>query len=234
LEKNDIWPKPYIGSRYNFKTDGIYYRIPEVGIKIKAKKWNQDLLKDLFDVNPEPNGGSFKVNENGEVITKVKTGNGWIPYYVGQYDIDIKFNGIELNPGPELKPGDLWPGLYYLHGSMYSFSFYKDEIFCKRNNKQRYYSISNNMDLIQKLRKYRPDGGRFYINEHKKVWVNSKHLPNEHSIESQVRNFSSMQKYLLDQRIEATGCFPVFVCNYTKPIKLDLDGFTPDYSIENL
>jgi len=227
LKKNDIWVQPYKGSRYSFNSDYIFYRIPNIRYKIIAKSWSEELHKNLLNVNPH--GGSFRITENGNVITKVKSDSGWIPHYVGKYDRSIKFTGVDLNPNLELKIGDIWPGFYYLHGTRYSLSYY-DEIFWRDRYGKKYYIISDNTDLIDKLRIFLPRGGRFYITEYGKVWTNSDYILNWRRVEEQIQNFSSRQKNLLKQRIEATERYPVYVCDYNKSLILDLDDFSPDFS----
>lgn len=227
MKTGDIWQQPYRGSRYSFHSDGIYYRIPTFKHKVYAKGFSQDLLDNLLDINPF--GGTFRITETGKVITKVMGNGRSYPYYVCDYDWSLIFSEINLTPGKELISGDIWTGFYYLHGARFSLSYY-DEIFWRSRYGRRHYLISDNMDLIEKLRPYRPRGGRFYITENGKVWTNAEHLLNWRRAEGQIRNFTNIQKNLLQLRTDSTKLYPVYVCEYDKPLIIDLDDFKLDYS----
>ena len=83
---------------------------------------------------------------------------------------------------------------------------------------------------MQKLRLYKPRGGRFYINEHGKVWTNAQHLINWRRAEAQIRGFTARQKNLLDMRTKSTGLYPVYVCDYDQLLTIDLDDFQVEYA----
>ncbi|MFX0182938.1 MAG: hypothetical protein ACFE95_07640 [Candidatus Hodarchaeota archaeon] len=225
MNSRDIWASAYLGSRYSFNEDGIFYRVPRTHQDVYAVKWSKKILDKLFDI--KPGGGSFRITDRKEIITKVKSDENSIPYYVCEYDGSILFEDVELDPGPELRTGDIWPGFYYLHGTRYSLSYY-NEIFWRGDFGRKYYVISDNIDLIDRLRVFLPMGGRFYVTENNKVWTNSEHVMNWRRAQDQINNFSNKQKNLLEQRISSTMKYPVYVCDYEKSLTLDLEDYRSD------
>jgi len=218
------WREPYRGSRYSFSKDGIFYRIPMSNYKIMAADYNSKILDALLNI--KPNGGSFRITETREVITKKPIGGKWISEKICDYDNSIIFKFVDLNPDKTLRSGDIWPGFYYKHGASFSLSFY-DAIFIHLPFGNRCWINNSDMELIQKLRVFLPKGGKFYINENGHVWTNTGSILDEKRMEEQVRTFSSRQKTLLNQRLDSTGLYPVYVCKWDKRLDLDLEDLDP-------
>jgi len=84
----DPWPKPYVGSKYNWSfRDGIHYRegAKEGKRIILCPHQDASLVKVLRKVRAE-GYIRFIVNPHGLVLTKRKTGSRWQPVYVGRID----------------------------------------------------------------------------------------------------------------------------------------------------
>lgn len=222
MKKGDLWREPQRGSRYSFNSQNIFYKCPGSHEKIIADSCSSELLDNLLDV--KHSGGSFLITERGKVITWLH--GKWI--FVMDYDESLKFEGVDLNPGKELQSGDIWPGFYYNHGARFSLST-SDRIFLRRSYGRKDDVISNNDDLIAKLRQFLPYGGRFYINEHGKVWTNIRLPMNSGKIKRQIEELSNIQKNLLNQRVASTSLMPIYVCDYIKQLLMDLT----DFSVKN-
>ncbi len=70
LVPKDIWPSFYDGAKYSFMGDRIWWNNPETGTKQLAREHLPDpVMRVLSALKPE--GGSFRVTENGRVLTLI-------------------------------------------------------------------------------------------------------------------------------------------------------------------
>lgn len=70
LEPKDLWTGFYDGARYSFNRGSIWWKDPTFGSRIFVReKLPGDIQQVLNELKPE--GGSFRINENGMVITLI-------------------------------------------------------------------------------------------------------------------------------------------------------------------
>ena len=230
LDSGDPWRGPYRGSRYTYNSRGIYYRIPGSRRSVQAADYSDTLQRALLNLKPY---GSFRITEGRHVLTKVLEDARWVRKFVCDYDGSLRFTGVSLNPDKTLRPGDLWTGFYFEHGARFSLGYY-DEIFCHDEvdwsgtsevpASRRAYVIAGHEKLLAEVRAFRPTGGRFYVNEHGKVWSNSDVMIEPRRGDSQVKNFTALQKEILEQRLEATKLYPVYVCDFQGELVFDVEA----------
>ncbi len=230
LDLGDPWRGPYRGSRYTFNSNGIYYRVPGSRRSVRATDYSDALQRALLTLKPY---GSFRITEGRHVLTKVLEDGRWTRTFVCDYDGSLRFPGVDLNPDETLRPGDVWTGFYFEHGTRLSLGYY-DEVFChdegdwsgasKAPRSRRAYVVAGHEELLSEVRAFRPTGGRFYVNEHGKVWSNSDVLIEPKRIDSQVKGFTPLQKEILQQRLEATKLYPVYVCDFQGELVFDVEA----------
>ena len=111
------WPAPYVGSQYSVRRGG---GMSLVGWKrdplaVRSEPYPRSLAETVRAVRG--GNGSFRITSHRAVITKVPVDAGlrWEPLYVGLYDDDLVFPGIDNAP-QSLERGMYWTGLPFLHG----------------------------------------------------------------------------------------------------------------------
>ena len=216
------WFEPFRGSRYSFNRNGIFYIIPITKQRVLANNYSTRLHDSLLGIKPR--GGRFRIDENCNIVVIIQDDDGWMFVKVDNYDDSLGFNDVELRPrGPV--SGDLWPGFYSNHGARYSLGTL-NEIFIPLPRGKRCYVDNPPQVLMDRLRQFMPKGGRFYITEHGHIWCNSRIGPRRKFLKKQVQSFSPLQRELLDNRIESTGLYPVYIGNWTGRFELDLKDYS--------
>ena len=221
------WPAPYRGSRYTVRRRrGLTYvgwqRDP---LSAKAEPYPRRFADSVRAV--KGHNGSFRVTAHGAVITKVQRDGGslWEPRYVGVYEGDLLFPGINNAP-VELTRGMYWTGFPFMHGEYWRVSPHAPS----RNRlewKSRGHVFSSTREfpgLIEACLELRPRGGRIYITESGCVWMNVPDGDLNPDLRTRLRSLQRDQLVelkeagayatlrLLRERIEATkGCRPLYV-----------------------
>lgn len=230
VKPGDPWPAPYRGSRYTVQT----------GRGITLVGWKRDPL--AVQARPFPSGlaryvravkgsnGSFRVTPHGAVITKVPVqgGSAWEPTYVGKYENDLQFDGIDNNPS-NLQLGMYWTGLPFVHGEYWRFSANTqgNGLLQWRSMGWTHPSTSPYPELTDLCLDVRPNGGRIYFTESGCIWMN---VPDNELAQKHFSRFTEIQRQqlqemkqagmraalrLLFERIQATGCRPIYVGRVT-------------------
>ncbi|MBI3468558.1 MAG: hypothetical protein HY000_36615 [Planctomycetes bacterium] len=144
-------------------------------------------------------GGSFSINEHGQVIARAKApaGPGNTIHIinvtskgdVSTYSTPLLFDGGKLDPRSTPKEGQPWPGP--LSGMSYKFvapgnpkppSRNRDEVFVEEEGEVLQLSVHAGIDpypptsgplhaFLQSLRRRFPVGGRFRVNEHGRAFT---------------------------------------------------------------
>ena len=161
------------------------------------------------------------------MITKVQRGGGtwWEPQYVGIYENDLVFPGIDNAPA-NLTRGMYWTGLPFMHGEYWRVSP-NPRLRNRLEWKSRGHVFSSTRgypELFSACLDLRPGGGRIYITESGCVWmnvpdgdINPDHRTRLRGLQrSQLEDLMEARAYatlrLLRERIEATrGCRPLYV-----------------------
>ena len=221
------WFEPFRGSRYSFNRDGIFYVVPVSKHRVEAINYSVNLHKSLLEL--KPNGGRFRIDENGNVVVIIQDDEGRMFVKACNYDDSLEFDDVGLRP-KKLETGDLWTGFYSNHGARYSLGML-DEVFIPLPRGRRCYVDDPPQLLMDRVRHFKPRGGRFYITEHGHVWCNSEIGPRQKFLRKQVQTFSPLQLELLENRIDATRLYPVYIGTWTKRLGLDLAEYLhPSYN----
>lgn len=223
VRPNKPWPAPYRGSRYTLRRTYVgWQRDP---LRTRAEPFPRQLADSIRRL--KRHNGSFRVTSHGAVITKVRGrgSTGWEPHYVGVYEDDLVFRGIDNDP-ITLTLGMYWTGLPFMHGECWRVSSsprLKDHLeWASRGHV--FSSTREYPELISACLDLRPRGGRIYITESGCVWMNvpDGSINPQHRIRmrdlqrDQVKALVKSRAYatlrLLRERIEATkGCRPLYL-----------------------
>lgn len=226
VKPGELWPAPYRGSHYTVKggrslTFVGWKRDP---LGVQAEPYPHQLASAVRATKGEH--GSFRVTPHGAVITKVRAAGGsrWDPTYVGRYDGDLAFPGIQNAPA-SLDVGMYWPGLPFSHGEGWRVSPYAQG----RNRLQwqswgrTHSSTEEYPELIDACLDIRPRGGRVYFTESGSIWMNVPDLELAPKHRGSFREKQEAQLVLLNQnghraalrllreRIEVTQARPLYV-----------------------
>jgi hypothetical protein len=220
------WPAPYRGSKYTVQG----------GKGLTLVGWKRNPLG--VQANPFPDqlaryvraakggNGSFRITAHGAIITKVavRGGSAWQPQYLGKYDGDLRFDGVENSP-EGLQLGMYWTGLPFVHGEFWRVSphFTGDGHLHWSSHGWTHPSTRPYPQLIEHCLAVRPSGGRIYITESGSIWMN---VPDHDLADNFRATFQGLQQAqlehmkqrglraalrLLVERIQATGCRPIYV-----------------------
>jgi hypothetical protein len=242
MQKGEVYIKHVRGSRYGFSNNKLFYKYPGGGKNYVIGNWDS-LIDDLIGVRGEY-GGRIVINENKEVVMYKKTDIfEWIPFYIGKIDCEMRFEGIENNPR-DLRPGLLWTGFASHHGSQFSYKingrvFFRETTLEDGVTVTRQYPVLDIDDeLIERLKYFKIQPGRFYVNEYRHVWApvplnvikqcyNDPEIIHIDDIHKQFSNLTSEQKntirkYSQDFRYNRTGemWYPVYIGKYGNPINI--------------
>lgn len=225
VEPGKPWPSAYRGSKYSVTSTRKHGDVVEwshMG-QIRALTTLPDGLKESLQRLGKPGGkGSFRVTASGEVLSKIpkvhydhaseaRAGQGHIPVYVGKLYGDFDFLDFTNDPDSPA-PGEVsvWTGLQFNHGETWAVC--SDDVL--RWTWQDYYfeSAFDHPQIVQTYKKYRPLGGRIYINEHGHVWggVDKNDVPAD--AQDQVgraftewqQSASTAEKRLVERRLRRT------------------------------
>jgi len=191
IESGKPWPGVYRGSKYTLRRNGS-----DVGLYLNHRLVELEgsvpdgLVETLQDIGKSDGTGhgSIRVTANRDVLTKIHADNypnvdealvdeGWIPVYVGKLSGAIKFSNVDNDPDDgTLDPPCVWEGLPFKHGECWTMPVSGGpEWRIKLAQAFQFPSIHDHTDLTRTFRSFRPNGGRFRVNEHGHVWVE---LPN--------------------------------------------------------
>lgn len=216
LEAGDIWPYHYRGTKYHFDKDGrSWWQSRKDGFKIYVKAGHESVLKHLLDIRQE--GGSFRITETGDVLTKLDEENSWKSIFVCEMDEQFLFED-EVNISPvNIKPGDLWPGFY--DGARYSFL--KNNVWWSNPDGARQ-EVENPFpeSLLNSLNKFKPDGGSFRITENGYVITLIPKQPLSNNLKEQLKSFSNVQQHLVSIKVDATEMLPVYIGKFNQGVTL--------------
>jgi hypothetical protein len=123
----------------------------------------------------EPPSGVFYINEWRHVLVKA----GGATWYAGEYssilEFDLDGEMISARAPSALSPGDTWKGPRV--GIRYTLAASGDDVYCKRligNRTERKEYLSDYIDgaasFVRTFSKFRPQGGRLYINEARELF----------------------------------------------------------------
>lgn len=219
LNPGDAWDDPaegyYRGSKYhcNAKRE-VWWSLPHGLGVIKASSGHEAIADLLLAIRPE--GGSFRITEDGSVITKDPAT--YKPIYVCEYDLPLEFEHVDVL-GTGVEPLDLWPSFY--DGSRYSFkkkqTWWRDpDSLSWRRTRQA---------LPQQLRdqffKVKTDGGSIRITENGKVLVLITPQPLPRHIERQYKALNNVQKQLIAVKTKSTELLPIYLGEFHGSLTLE-------------
>ena len=195
VNPNDPWPSAYRGSRYSVVDSSLHGTVLKWSHRgeIQAMRRVPDGLHDALNhVGKRDGYGSLRVTASKEVITKIpasnynkvskaEANNGFIPAYIGKIDGEFDFNDFSNNPSRLPSESDIrvWSGLPFNHGE--SWSVCVDDVLRWNWKEYRFESSFDHDELIKKYKRFRPEGGRIYVNEHGHIWgnVNRQTVPSD-------------------------------------------------------
>lgn len=215
-EKGEIYEGVYRGTKYsiNYKRD-VWWRRDWEHPKHMVEFSDEDILEEILDLRSQ--GGSFRITEAGEVLTKVyDQEDGYVPIYVGEFDGKIEFEDFEWNPN-DIEKGDLWPAPY--DGATFSVNANKELKVNIGNIKTK--AVEGHEDLVNKVLKFKDQGGRFKINENGKILTLLYQAPYPEQIQKQMDELTNEEKNLIDIRDDADidGMIPIYIGDFSGNIK---------------
>jgi hypothetical protein len=249
IESGQPWPGVYRGSKYTLRQNGS-----EVGIYLNYRRLELQgsmpvgLVEALRDIGKSDGTGrgSIRITANRDVLTKIHAANypnvdealvdeGWIPVYVGKLSGAIELPNVDNDPDDgTLNPPCVWEGLPFKHGERWTMPVSGGpEWRIKLAQAFQFPSTHDHTDLTRTFRSFRPNGGRFRINEHGHIWME---LPNDDvqnsnqladKIEAWVDDARDRGRnqllQLIHRRLEATGNgdpkkgqFPIYLGHISK------------------
>ncbi|MCD6236363.1 MAG: NERD domain-containing protein [Thermoplasmata archaeon] len=217
-EKNKEYMGVYRGTTYHFDYKGdVWWRANRANLKIKATFSDSKIIDDLLDVKPQ--GGSFRITESREVLTKVFIeGRGYVSIYIGNLVGDIELEHFRWQP-EKIKRGDLWPSIY--DGTTFSVNTNGELLLHIGGNKV--YAIEGHENLVKKVLDFtgKYGGGRFKINENGNIIALMYHAPYPDRIKRQLEQLSSEEKNLIDirRRTNLDERVPIYIGKYKGNIK---------------
>jgi len=217
---------PEVGEKY----DGVY-RGTGYSLNYKKEVWwrrdwehlkhmiefsDEDILDKILDLKPQ--GGSFKITEGREVLTKKYDDEEkeYIPIYVGKFNGEIEFEDFDWDPD-DIDKGSLWPAPY--DGSTFSVNDKND---LKVNiGGVKTSAIEGHEELTKKVLKFKNKGGRFKINENGKILTLLYEAPYPEKIQKQIENLSDEEKNLIDIRSDSSidEMVPIYIGEFSGNIK---------------
>jgi hypothetical protein len=234
MNKGEIYKKHIRGSRYIFSNNQLAYSFPN-SQKIFSSTDCSDLFQDFIDIRGEISGRVI-INERRDIVTyKKEAGSKYVPYYVGRLTKELHFKGIDNNP-KNLKPGLVWTGFANHHGSKFIFKKKGTIIFKEPFKEKEYAVIHVEKEFIERLKFYKIDSGKIYINENKQVWapvqrinINQFYIDtiiNKNEINNQLPLMSKEQKFSLDQYAKYTNngndiWLPIYIGKYDELLEID-------------
>jgi len=219
-EIGEVYKGVYRGTRYsmNYKRE-VWWRRDWQHPKHHVEFSDEDLLEKIIEYKPQ--GGSFRITEAGEILTKIfdEDKDGYVPIYVGEFKGSIEFEDFSWNP-KGLRKGDLWPAPY--DGATFSVNGHKDLKIKIGNIKTK--AIEGHEELVDMVLKFKgQSGGRFKINENGKVLTLLYSAPYPKKIQNQIKKLSDEEKNMIDIRSGAKidEMVPIYVGTFSGNIKFE-------------
>lgn len=219
---------PEVGEEY----DGVY-RGTEYSLNYKREVWwrrdwehpkhmvefsDEEILDKILDLKPQ--GGSFRITEAGEVLTKKYDDEEkkYIPIYIGEFDGEIEFEDFDWNP--DVEKGSLWPAPY--DGSKFSVNSNNRELKVNIGGVKTS-AIEGHEELVKKVLKFKHNGGSFKINENGKILTLLYEAPYPERIQEQINNLTDEEKNLIDIRSDASidEMVPIYIGEFSGNIKFN-------------
>lgn len=243
MKKGDLYLKHVRGSRYGFNCNKLFYKYPG-GTKNYAIDDRLDFIADLCEVK-QISSGRVIINEEKEIVVyRQQDDYTWRPFYIGQLDGEIEFDGINNNP-EKLMPGLLWTGFASNHGSKFHLD-QKDHIYFQETYyedgaqiKKKYYVKNPGENLIDSLYYFKQGPGSFHINEYGHIWAAVEKevitecyhtdLIDVSDIMEQFKHLTTVQKrtiqkYTMSRFNQLTkkneSWYPIYIGKYTNLLKI--------------
>lgn len=244
MKMGDLYLKHVRGSRYAFNYGKLFYKYPG-GAKNYAISDCSGLYDDLCDVK-ETQSGRLIVNEEKEIIVYRKHDEEdiWMPYYIGQLEDEVKFEGVDNNP-EMLRPGLLWTGFSSHHGAKFHLNmndhvYFQETYYEEGAQTTKKYFVKNvDKDLIERLYFLKQGSGSFHINEYGHIWapvdrevINecyNTEIINVSDIEAQFKQLSDIQKRTIQKYCKPIynkftkrheSWYPIYIGNYPKKLEI--------------
>lgn len=217
LNKGDKWKLHYRGTRYHFNTkQEVWWETHKDGVKIRVESGHEGLVKELLSVKPE--GGSFRITEKGDCITKILSDKGeWVPIFMCEVSTTLNFENGIINTPKVIGPGDLWPGFF--DGARYTHLL--DRFWWNNPEGYRQYMVETlPHEVIQQLRIFKPEGGSFRITENGYVIALIPKQPLPSNIKDQWEKLSAIQQRLIATKVKSVDMLPVYIGRYHGDITL--------------
>lgn len=227
------WPSAYRGSKYSVKRADsntrdavLVWQYKDLSVQLGLP---DGLLEEMQKVG-KSNGagtGSIRITAGREVLIKVHTDNyqgedetpideGWVPIYLGRIYGDLSFSGIDTDPSPGTKGSvQVWDGLPFNHGERWSLSYHGNLIWKWQD--YRFQSSFDHSELAAAYKRFRPNGGRLYINENGHVFGNVPQKELSGDLEAEIADVfaqwnertqsagNTTARRLVTRRLKATG-----------------------------
>lgn len=212
LDRGDLWDDPaegyYRGSKYHCSPEGdIWWALPSGLGKVRAVAGHEDIVAEFLTLRPE--GGSFRITEDGAVITRKPAT--FAAIYVCEYGQTLRFEDVDVL-GAGIQPLDLWPSFY--DGSRYSFkkerTWWRDpEAVSWRETKE-----TLPREIQDRFFRVKPNGGSIRITENGKVLALIGPQPLPRHIEDQYKGLNNTQKTLIAVKAQTAELLPVFLGDF--------------------
>jgi len=227
-KSGDVWPEHYRGSKYHYNSKGdVWWSAPLKILREMVITGHEEIVKKLLEIKPQ--GGSFRITENGEVITKeVNAGfedeeEELEVIFVGTITKEFVFTNVNINP-LDINPGDVWPAFY--EGATYHIN--AEGIMWWRDRwGVRWFFKHPPTKLAESILMFKRLGGSFKINECGHVIALLEKLPYPEKLQRQINLLNSQVKEIIQQKIENTNLVPIYIgkmdeeIELNKPIDLD-------------
>lgn len=228
--QSDFWLRPkksvegeeyqgiYRGTKFHINYLGeIWWTAGREKKRLKASFTESEIADKILEIKPQ--GGSFRITEAGEILTKIFIENqGYISYYITNLTGDIEFEDLKWKP-KNLRPGHLWPSVY--DGAAFSVNSAGGLLIHLKGNKV--YAKEGHEELTKKVLSFigKYGGGRFKINENGNVLVLMYKAPYPDKIKKQYEELTVEEKNIINIREEkeVDSRVPIYVGKFKGNIK---------------
>lgn len=203
----------YRGTTYHIDYNrNVWWQASAAYPRIKALFEDEEILERIIEVRPQ--GGSFRITEHGEILTKIMDSDGeYVPIFVGMMKGKIELDQLTWKPKSP-KDGNLWPSIY--DGTKLSVNTGGGLMIHIGNRKA--YAKSGHEELTKKVLHFigRYGGGSFRINENGAILVLMHRAPYPAQIEKQFASLSDVEKRMLDIRriLDKDDRVPIHIGNF--------------------
>ena len=226
--ENDFWLRPkkpipgeeyegvYRGTKFHINyMKNVWWQAGRSGVKIKARFSNESILDETLELRPL--GGSFRITEAKEVLTKVfDEEKGYVSIFVGPLQGDIEIEDFNWEP-KGIREGQLWSSPY--DGTVFSVNANGDLLI--HIGGMKIYALEGHEELATKVLKYKTAGGRFKVNENGNLLTLLYKHPFPDKIKDQLNALRPEEKNLIDIRTktEGDGMVPIYLGTFKGNIK---------------